>query len=240
MKKLLQNILKWLNKIITLQAAMMIVSVPFMHFNGMAISPLSIIGNIVFTPFLFLFMAISIATFFLDFFSIITLKNFAILNWGTNSWYKLLSLSISNKFSFLIGNIEFKFFLFLCIFFGVFTFYQRIKPSTTLKLIFILFFLTHAASKPFLHFLNNKESIKIDNKEIKIIGFGLKNQVVLMKSPELNKKMRSKFWQEFKLKPKIAKEFGTDQFVIFKKNIIPNQKCRRGESNPHHVAMTRP
>jgi len=200
----LNKIKYWILKTLQLQLFLSIISLPILISWGLPISIASPLGNILFTPFLTIFLFLSSLIFFLELFYIPNIWLIKSLDLLTNVWNYFLSFG-SKKWLIAFPAKSMVLLILLPI---ISIFILQHKKVNSLKNSILCFSLILLISggylKVFSTIKNYNQILKINSKELVIICKD--NKVNLIDKGALSKATDS--WIEFTLIPHLIKEFG--------------------------------
>lgn len=213
------KIASFLLKFLHIQLFVTLLYLPISLAWGLPFSYLSPIGNLIFAPFITVFLAISSIIFFLSLLNISTTFFCALLEKITNLWFNLLSLSSRDSL------INFKkphlFFLFLIILLTLAIIHNKkfisLKQKTTL--LFILFSFTILFLKIYGLKISSSNNCQITYLDKELVIFKQENQNILLDGEVFNK-------------------IGCDKKICF--NIAPEIIKKTGITNIDHLISQRP
>jgi len=217
MKKpaLLHKIKLWLLRFLQVQLFINAISLPILISWGLPISVMSPVGNLVFSPFLFLFLLLCSFIFFLE---LLFLPNgffIFLLQKLTCLWTKLLSFG--NDTNFLVGfgrpPAIFLCAIALCAFFILYNRYTR----PLVRSIILLAILLGSSSCLLKLFCVSKNFVqKIDCKEEKVTLAHSNGQTILIDPGVIGKKPSGSSWVQYTLAPEVTSSTGknTIEYVI--------------------------
>lgn len=185
-----------------MQLILTLVSMPILIGWGLPISLVSIIGNLMFTPFLMVFIIISSLLFFANLCNIPHAPLVYTLNWFTDAWHTLLSLGNPAWLTYSWCPPTPVLILILVIVFIVLRFVMR-KILTLVLLLAVTCVGIYAMHKmqpsQGTEQIANNLNIQCDDK----------NNITLIDYGFLSKKRTLKSYVEFELKPILARRYGT-------------------------------
>ena len=201
------RLFNWFARYIHLQLFITIVSMPVLIYWGLPISVMTFISNLVFTPFLMIFLLIASLIFFAELLCIPNQWLIKILEITTSFWEKILGYG-SN--SWLIGFTKPSIVIFLGIVIGAFSILHikklRSKIHNILGLTFLfiitccyLKFFTSKPTGPFALECNSGSiAVLYSNKQIIVIDPGV-----------IGQRFSTASWLEYTLLSELNKRFGT-------------------------------
>jgi hypothetical protein len=207
-----QSIKNWLAAFVHLQLIIMLFSLPILVLWGLSISCATLPGNLIFSPLLFIFIALC---------CLITLCELAgishallnhTLEYAAAAWYRLLGWSSP---TWLTGcSLKALPVILICcaIFYLA---HQRKNPSKQQQIFLILFLLTVIFVSEF--FLQRNISFRVEN--LYVVHY--KNHTVCIDAGTFSKKRSAQSWIDYTLLPEIVRQTGRphiDTFISYKNN----------------------
>jgi hypothetical protein len=214
-KKYINTFLNYLAYYLITQNIITIAMLPLYSSWGLPFSILSIFGNLIFAPFLSIFIFISTILFIgfifqVPFFSIIFL-----LKKVVKIWFFLMTFFATDNLSIFFVNNESISYPLCWIITFLLIFSKKIRSSTFLW--FILSLLGVFISIFILSKIESKKNIiLIEDKENTLIVYKIKNNIFIFKRPFSRRKSTIKeSFISYHLMPDIAKQFGTNNNINF-------------------------
>ncbi|MCK5632802.1 hypothetical protein KAH94_03570 [bacterium] len=208
MKTTFYKVRIWLLRFVQIQLFITTVSLPILLSWGLPISLLSIIGNLIFFPFLAIFLLLSSLIFFLELICIPNQLLIFLLESVSSWWVALMSFG-SHK-TFLIGFTQPSIFILILIPMLAFAILQNKKTNTLNRSVFLLFLLLLCSFSFFKLISSNKtviESISCNGGDVSIIK---SNKTTIIIDPGvIGKRISAPSWVEYTLAPQIIKSTGT-------------------------------
>lgn len=202
-QKLINNLAHWLLEALKLQLFLNLISFIILIHWGMPISILSPIGNIIFGPFIIIFLILSSLVFFCE---ILTISNYwlvGILEIFTEWWLKLLSFNFDSwKISFAQPPFIISI---LIVIFGIIVLKHKKIPNNFIRIVcLILIFIFLFIYTKLTTWNNSTEILKYRNEQMLVI---LENKKITLHDKGLLEKA-SWYWIQYELVPYLIKKFG--------------------------------
>jgi len=204
---MLTKIKRWLVRFLQAQLFINAISLPILVSWGLPISVLSPIGNLVFFPFLFLFLLLSSLIFFLEILFVPNGLLIVLLETLSNVWTRLLSLGENNHFLVGFGAPPTIFLcaIPLCAFFILYNRHTK-TPIRSICLLAALLLTSFGLLKLFCNSGNFIEELDCKGKEVLLLHSD--GQTTLIDPGVIGKKPSAASWAQYTLAPEVTSKTG--------------------------------
>ncbi|MBU4269552.1 hypothetical protein KJ644_02030 [Candidatus Dependentiae bacterium] len=205
LKAIFQKIFNYLAIFFETQLIITLISLPILIHWGLSISMMSFIGNLIFVPFLSIFLTLSSLVFFTELINIPNNYLIYFLDISTNFWKKIMSIGQKN---WLMGFGKVNIFILLLIPLITFFILSNKKFSKKTKFfMYIVLLLSFTAFLKFKTFYFSPNQIIVTNKLL--IKKNKNNQIKIKDNGIFSEKQSVEKFVEFELRQEIIKNFGT-------------------------------
>lgn len=221
---MIKRLLYFLSTALKTQLFLAVVSLPILISWGIPISSLTVIGNIIFSPFLWVVLCFSASIFFTEILGMPNMVFIYFLEKVTHLWIFLLK-SLSHRW--LIG-IPLGAIGFILLIFIMLVLVLHSKKRNALSVIFMSFCSVILVVLLYDHYavknITMVKSLECNGSSVILIRHNKKT--IVIDNGALGRKSSSRSWLEYSLLPLLIKNFGTtsiDIFIMLKPSIIAFQ-----------------